>query len=393
MGGDLHRLAAAGLERLGELAVQRAAAQPRHVGVERLPAQRVAEGGAAVAALAQDAVALELGEAVLAREPAGEVEVEALAGDGGRLGRGARLVGERRGAHQHRVADRVGRGDVLVAAELEAARAGLEAAAHHERAGELLDEERQALRAVVDRDGERRRGPLGQEAREQLGGLAEVERRERELVQPAAAAQLVAQPAQRVVARQAVGAVGAQQHQRQLVERRREAREQLERRLVGPLQVVEHDERGLAELGERGADRLEDRRAVARRGLLAELGEQQREVRAERPQPREGAGPEAQVRAQGGDDRAVGGDGAGARRAAQHEHARGGAGLVGEARLADAGLAGEEQQRARAAARALDGLAQLGELGVAAEERGSHSGLARDRAPGRAARSRCRRPG
>jgi hypothetical protein len=109
-----------------------------------------------------------------------------------------------------------------------------------------------------------------------------------------------------VVAREAVGAVGAQQHQRQLVERRREAREQLERRLVGPLEVVEDDERGLADLGQRGADRLEDRRAVARRGLLAELGQQQREVRAERPQPREGAGPEAQVRAQGGDDRAVG---------------------------------------------------------------------------------------
>ena len=103
--------------------------------------------------------------------------------------------------------------------------------------------------------------------------------------------------AQLVVAREPVGAVRAEQHQRQLVELRREAGEQLERRLVGPLEVVEHDERGLADLGPRGADRFEDRRAITRRRLLAQLGEQQWEVRAERPQPREGAGLEAQVRA------------------------------------------------------------------------------------------------
>ena len=67
-----------------------------------------------------------------------------------------------------------------------------------------------------------------------------------ELLQLAAAAQLVAQPAQLVVARQPVRAVGGDHGDRHLPERRRERREQLERHLVGPVQIVEHrdDRRG-----------------------------------------------------------------------------------------------------------------------------------------------------
>ena len=95
----------------------------------------------------------------------------------------------------------------------------------------------------------------------------EVERAQRELVEPARAAQLVAQPPHAVVARQPVGAVGGDHEHRQLAERLGERGQQLERRLVGPLQVVEHDERVPlgGDVGERAADRLEQRRAVGGR--------------------------------------------------------------------------------------------------------------------------------
>jgi hypothetical protein len=156
VGCDLHALATARLERLGELAMESAAAQPRHVGVERLPAQRVAEAHAAVAEIVEDAVALQLGEPLLGREPGDQLGGERLACDGRRLGRGPRRLRQRRGAHQHGVADGVGHRHVTVVAELEPAPAGLQPAADRQGAGELLDDERDALRAVVERAHERR---------------------------------------------------------------------------------------------------------------------------------------------------------------------------------------------------------------------------------------------
>ena len=116
----------------------------------------------------------------------------------------------------------------------------------------------------------------------------EVERAQHELVEPAGAAQVVAQAPHAVVAREPVGAVGGDHEHRQLAERLGERGQQLERRLVGPLQVVEDDERVPlgGDVGERAAHRLEQRRAVGRRGRLAELGQQQRELRrAAGPQP------------------------------------------------------------------------------------------------------------
>ena len=63
-----------------------------------------------------------------------------------------------------------------------------------------------------------------------------------------------------------------------------ERREQLDRRFVRPLQVVEDDGQLLlgAEMGERAAHRLEDRRPFGRRRRRAELGQQQGEVGEER---------------------------------------------------------------------------------------------------------------
>ena len=73
--------------------------------------------------------------------------------------------------------------------------------------------------------------------------LLERQRAQHQLVEPAGAAQVVAQAPDAVVAREPVGAVGGDHQHRQLAERLGERGQQLERRLVGPLQVVEDDQR------------------------------------------------------------------------------------------------------------------------------------------------------
>ena len=154
---------------------------------------------------------------------------------------------------------------------------------------------------------------------QQLGRLLELQRAQHELVEPAGAAQVVAQPPHAVVAREPVGAVGGDHQHRQLAERLGERGQQLERRLVGPLEVVEDDQRVplRGDAGERAADRLEQRRAVGRRRRRAELGQQQRELRAQRARLRELGRVRAQVAAQRGHHRAVGSGAALGRRAAQ----------------------------------------------------------------------------
>ena len=124
MGGDLDALAPGRFEQVRDLAVQCPPPQPGDVGVERLAAERVAEGTASTRLLAQPAVPDELGDAGVGRELPDDLEIEGLAGDRGGLRRSAGLVGEPAGAHQHRVAHGVGHGH-LVATEVEAARAGL----------------------------------------------------------------------------------------------------------------------------------------------------------------------------------------------------------------------------------------------------------------------------
>jgi hypothetical protein len=152
--------------------------------------------------------------------------------------------------------------------------AGAQRLAQPQRRDQLLDEEGRAHGAVVDRAGEGGGGRFGQERVQQGGDAVAVERVERELLEPAAAAQLVAQPAQAVAAGEAVGAVGADDQHRHLLQRPGQRGDQFQGRLVGPLQVVEQDrQRPLGgEVGEGAAHRLEDRRPLGLGGGLAELG-------------------------------------------------------------------------------------------------------------------------
>ena len=153
---------------------------------------------------------------------------------------------------------------MVVVLELETRRALADAIARLQRGGELLHEERHALRAVVHRSGQRRRRPAAEHARGELGARRLVERRHHDLAQQPAAAQVGAQAPQRMAAADLVRAVGGDDQQREVAQRRRERGEQFEGRAVGPLQVVEQHERG-RERAERAADRLEHRGAIAGR--------------------------------------------------------------------------------------------------------------------------------
>ena len=106
-----------------------------------------------------------------------------------------------------------------------------------------------------------------------------VERLQHQLVEPAVAAQLVAEPAQAMVAGQAVGAVGGDHQHPHL---RREGAS-----AASSSRVVSSDHcrssrttiaAARAEMGEGAAHGLEDRRPLGLLGGIAELGQQQRQV-------------------------------------------------------------------------------------------------------------------
>ena len=339
--------------------MQGAPAQPGDVGVEHLARERVPEPGSPRPVLAQHPVLDQLAEAAVGGEPADELEVEGVAGDRGDLGRGARVAGELGRADQDGVADGVRERDVA------AARAG-----QGERRGELLDEERHALGAILDRPGQRRRGRAAERLRKQRRGVLELERRERQLAEMAAAAQLVAQAAHAMVARQAVRAICRDDEHGQLVERRCERRQQLEGPLVGPLQVVEEDQHvALAgDMRERAPHRLEQGRAVARGGRLAELGQDQRQVRPQRAAAREAIRRRAQVRPQGGDDRPVRRRAALTRAGVEHECVGALGELARQAGLAHSRVAAHEQHGAASRAGLLQRRLEPLELGVSPYE-------------------------
>ena len=148
----------------------------------------------------------------------------------------------------------------------------------------------------------------------------------RQLAQPALAAQLAAQAAQRMPARHLVAAVRADDEQRLRLERGREHGEHVERAVVGPLQVVEEDGgRPLGRGRREGRDHpVAQGRAIEVRGA-AQLG-------------------------QGGGQRPVGGRAALQPGALEHRKLRFPQRAAGQDGLADAGLAGKEHQRAAARA-------------------------------------------
>jgi hypothetical protein len=123
-----------------------------------------------------------------------------------------------------------------------------------------------------------------------------------------AAPELVPEATQHVIARKAVGPVRRHYEERQLRQRLGETREEVERRLVGPLEIVEHEEGVLvfSDAREGGIDRLEQRRPVARGRGLSKLRKDQRQVGPQWPEVGEAVRVRPQVRAQGRDYRPIG---------------------------------------------------------------------------------------
>jgi hypothetical protein len=163
-------------------------------------------------------------------------------------------------------------------------------------------------------------------------------------VQPRLPAQLGAQPAQRMAARHLVAAIRADDEQRLRLERRREHGEHVERRVVGPLQVVEEDRgRALGRDGGEGRDHLVAQRRAVQARHADEVGQR-------------------------GGQRPIG------RRAAlqpgplEHREARLVEHVAREDGLADPGLACEQHQRAAAGARPVDRGLQLRTLVVATDQ-------------------------
>ena len=264
---------------------------------------------------ARDLVAEADGVALRAQHPRGQafVEVVELAlgerveqpqlgarrRDGDGVQQHPRPVAQARGAGQHRVADGLGQ-------------LGVGAGQH------LGDEERVAggrpvQRFVIDR---RRPGERGH----RLGR----QRRQRHALRRAAG-QLAEDDPQRVGSIELVVAIGRQHQRRQRLDAASEQAHDVERGLVGPVEVLEHDDarRPAAQLARQRRDELARRRAVRgdRRELAADLvGDvDERPERARRVQ-RVAGPPEHPDRA-----------------AALAEGAH-------ERRLADPGLAGDEDQ-------------------------------------------------
>ena len=266
--------------------MKRAPAQPGHVLVERVARERVSERGAAGLGLDDQAAREQLVEAGLVSERRDELDVELDPRHSGRLGGGAGRRRQVAGAQEHRVADGLRQRHLAVQRELDAVVPALQAPAGLQRGGQLLDEERRAAGAVVQRcEASRGEGASPSTCSASAAVPSAVSGSSVSSSQAAAAAQLVAQPSQPVRARDLVRAVGGDDEQRQLAQRRGERGEQLERwrrRTTGGRRAGSPP--GASSTADASPQRMASNsvaRSLSSR-RLAELGQQQREVRAKR---------------------------------------------------------------------------------------------------------------
>ncbi len=243
------------LERVGDRAVQPHPPGEAQLLVDRLADERVGE---AVAAGPRAVLADELRggrlldglEDVDARERVEALEqgeVEVAPDDGGGLQRAVRAVAQARQAAAE---------DLAHALRDPRARARLAEVAH-----DLLEEERVARGLLV----QRRRELVGAEpAAHELRDVARLEPGERDALVEPLAAEVAERGGERMGARELALAVGADDEQRGGPRRADEVREEEQRALVGPVEVVER-EHGRSAGAQRGVDGLEEAPARALR--------------------------------------------------------------------------------------------------------------------------------
>ena len=163
-------------------------------------------------------------------------------------------------------------------------------------ADDLLDEERVALRLGVQRGDELGRGRLRPERGHQLADLRLREPVQRHLGEHRLAPQRGDDGRERVVVGELAGAVGAEEHRAPRLRRADQVAHELQRRAVGPVQVVEHEQQRRAgrDLRQQRGERVEQAMALGaafgaahrrRAGRRAELGQQRGEVGGARPEP------------------------------------------------------------------------------------------------------------
>ncbi len=229
------------------------------------------EGEPARAILEQEPGRQRLGERI-AMHARHALDIEALSDHRCGLERVARVQREGLGAQQDGIEHALG--------QRQPARLGA-APVERERGRELLDVERDALRTLVHGVDERIVELVAAHERCEPRGVLAVEGLQRQLHRLADAAQLGAQAPEPVHVRGHLVAHHHDQQERRVTQPRGEPGHQHERRLVRPLEVVEHDRdlAARADLGERFEQGLDERRLprVVRR--VTDLGQQGREVR------------------------------------------------------------------------------------------------------------------
>jgi hypothetical protein len=176
--GDVAARCARRLEALRERDVQVAPDGPRHVHVQRLARERVPERARAgrLRALTHHARVEQLREAVGAGQRRDEREVEFVAAHRRHLGGAAAGLGELRRPNEDGIAHGLWQRHLIIGGEREPGRGRGQRTAHAQRGRELLDEERDALGAIVDDVGQRRRRPVAEGAGQQLGRGLRLER-------------------------------------------------------------------------------------------------------------------------------------------------------------------------------------------------------------------------
>ena len=246
---------------------------------------------------------------------------------------------------------------------------------------ELLGEERVAIGAGVGAIDELGRRIAADDRGDELTQLVAIEARELHAFDDPGSVELGERRSQRVPPVQVVGAIGPEQHDPSRAQAARQIHEEVARRPVGPMQVFENDQRRnpIAEAFEHAEQLLEQRgRAELRilgRGDAVQLGDERREIVARRTDDGlEGDVVEFAVkRAQRLDDRTERERAIDDLDAAPADHER----RLGEpafefgdeARLADAGLAGEEHSRRHLVGdHGLPERFEPGQLGVTTDE-------------------------
>lgn len=244
----------------------------------------------------------------------------------------------------------------------------------------------------MQRRGEHRPRFLAERLRGQRRGGRRIERLDDELVQPSRAAEIGAEPAQRVAARDLLVAIRAEDEQRPFLGGGRERREQLEGRRIRPLQVVEEgDRRRVPAHGlERGPNRLEERLPIGRVRRSANLGQERSEVR---PQLAHGLEPVRlvpEVLPQHARDGRVRSRAPLVGAPTQRSQRAGRDRCLPEPRLAHACLAGEEEQPAFATFRCGEGKPEGCQFGITPDQGivPPHPGESRTRPRERKARGR-----